>query len=50
MQVKDIDERIETERERLKLEREARDASIMAQKVGGLESAHRRRIAALENR
>eukprot|EP00953_Heterococcus_sp_UTEX-ZZ885_P013721 7829-Heterococcus_DN1.PRE.1 len=49
-QVKDIDDRIETERERLKQEREAKDANIMQQKVGGLEMAHRRRIMALETR
>eukprot|EP00953_Heterococcus_sp_UTEX-ZZ885_P018850 10527-Heterococcus_DN1.PRE.1 len=48
--VKDIDDRIETERERLKQEREAKDANIMQQKVGGLEMAHRRRIMALETR
>ena len=49
-QVKDIDERIEAERTRLHAERDAKDAALLAHKVGGLDMAHKRRINALETR
>ncbi|CAM9774778.1 unnamed protein product, partial [Choristocarpus tenellus] len=47
--VDEIDKMIEAERSRLKAERDDQDKKVIDQKMNGLQMAHRRRLAALED-